>query len=36
MDAMCPDDIGPQWRYYSWEGGSDSGPVDPGIVVECM
>ena len=36
VDAMCPDDIGPQWRYYSWEGGSDSGPVDPGIVVECM
>merc|ERR1711936_214209 len=36
VNAMCPGDIGPQWRYYSWDGSSDSGPVDTEIVVECM
>ena len=36
VDAMCPGDIGTQWRYYSWEGEEDSGPVDAGIVVECL
>ena len=35
VDANCPEDIGPQWRYYSWEGPSDSGPVDTSIVVNC-
>ena len=29
----CPGDIGPNWRYYSWVGSRDSGPVDTSIVV---
>ena len=33
--AVCPGTIGPQWRYYSWSGGSGSGPVDTGITVTC-
>ena len=36
VNAMCPGDIGSQWRYYSWDGSSDSGPVDTEIVAECM
>merc|ERR1711909_59081 len=36
LNAVCPGNIGPQWRYYSWSGGSGSGPVDTGIEVECM
>ena len=35
-NATCPGNIGPQWRYYSWSGGSGSGPVDTEIKVECM
>merc|ERR1719369_317442 len=35
IDEVCPDDIGSQWRYYSWEGGSGSGAVDPTAIVEC-
>merc|ERR1712215_223625 len=34
LNAVCPGNIGPQWRYYS--GGSGNGPVDTGIEVECM
>jgi len=36
VNAMCPGNIGPQWRYYSWSGGSGSGLVDVSIKVECM
>jgi len=36
INVVCPGNIGPQWRYYSWSGGSGSGPVDTGIKVICM
>merc|ERR1719347_770593 len=35
VDTECPGYIGSQWRYYSWRGGSGSGPIDTSIVVKC-
>jgi len=36
IEAACPEDIGTNWRYYSWSSaGSGSGPVDPSISVNC-
>ena len=36
INAVCPEDIGLNWRYYSLDAaGSDSGPVDQTILVDC-
>jgi len=35
IDESCPADIGAQWRYYAWEGGANSGPVDETAVIKC-
>jgi len=31
----CPSEVGPQWHYYSWQGASNSLPVDRDIQVRC-
>ena len=36
INVQCPGDIGSNWRYYSWSGGSDSGPVDKSIGINCL
>ena len=34
VKASCPEDVGSNWRYYSWdEEGSDSGPIDKSILI---
>merc|ERR1719300_600914 len=33
QDEECPEDVGFNWRYYSWETDNNIGPVDPSITV---
>jgi len=33
LAPSCPQNVGSNWRYYSWSGGSDSGPIDTSIAV---
>lgn len=35
INVDCPNEVGRQWRYYSWQGGRDSGPIEPSASVTC-
>jgi len=35
INVDCPNEVGRQWRYYSWEGASNSGPIQPSASATC-